>query len=731
MRSIRHLRDASEKRDMPFRNPDIQAGTFSENVFNDAKSAPSRTPGRVFAAVSKCIDVAAGTPERAFAAFAAYAVFLGCIQVGTIGLSLASVQISQRVAVGIVLLSFLVALFYGYLYRKTCPSNPSMRRETFPLSRGGAVIALFIAAFYCCLWFFAYVKPDLSPDGNVYHIPTIHLWAQKGYVHWIKPDYSSWSNTIESFMNGYPKGVELISYVLVTATGASGLVNSCNLVYLLLAVLGIIYLARALDASPYVAVAAGMLYVLVPVNVMQSPTTLTDSGYASTVVAVAAATCYSYASLRAGLFPWAGVPAVACSMGLACGAKGSGPIAVAVGIAVVLCGAALALVRPLGNRSTGSSATSGPEHTEAPTTLTYSRIGIIWKAPLFIFLVGTLGLATGGYWQVRNFRLKGSPIFPVGVTIAGKEVFPGVSVAQALSEEHNTPEELRPLSPPQRLLHTWLQGRSEWPGSLRGTESRLGGIGYLWLVGCVPSVLFLLVDSLISFIRRWRNREPTARTIMSIFVALPCFTALLFALTPMRWWARYTLWIYALGLPCFAVVATRALRSRSVFRYAVGFWAAACLGLATFEGVYSLSWMATRTYRGLRDWPDFAAAPGRAIRTLTWHDPVGYLFPPLSGTMIDEILNSTEAVALPYWKITKKGFIGQLCQPIGARRVYFLDHGLCQDQEKLRRFLQDRNIRYVIWDYTFPFPKALENLSSDISHIPHYFRVATIPRVLT
>ncbi len=135
---------------------------------------------------------------------------------------------------------------------------------------------------YLILWAAATVSPDLSFDGNAYHIPAISMWDMRGYIFWVNTNY------LEPLINGYPKGVELIAYILVKAFSNS-IINAVNLVFLPLGVLGIAFLARSLGTGRLLSLCAGAAFLLIPVNINQSTTTYVDSAFASCAAGLIAA----------------------------------------------------------------------------------------------------------------------------------------------------------------------------------------------------------------------------------------------------------------------------------------------------------------------------------------------------------------------------------------------------------------------------------------------------------
>ncbi|MDP8276792.1 MAG: hypothetical protein RAO92_10390, partial [Candidatus Euphemobacter frigidus] len=154
-------------------------------------------------------------------------------------------------------------------------------RSPLPSLIFGVVIVL-----YLLLWMTAYALPDTGFDGLWYHNPTMHFWASKGYVHWIDGGDGDWSNLINRRFNGWPKGVELMGFIMVRATGLSRLLNAFNLPFLLVGMYSILCLSRLFGAAWSLSLLAGALFVFVPVNIVLSLTTLIDPAVASCYIAL-------------------------------------------------------------------------------------------------------------------------------------------------------------------------------------------------------------------------------------------------------------------------------------------------------------------------------------------------------------------------------------------------------------------------------------------------------------
>ena len=180
--------------------------------------------------------------------------FLFSLQVLTIGLSLIQVRITPGLARGILAASLAASLVPFFLAYQGLPDFKAwslrFRRWQVPFLAFLGVAALT----YLVLWACASIMPDLSWDGNAYHIPTLSMWDARGYIHWINTTY------LEGIINGYPKGAELVSYLLVKAFGNS-IINTVNLAFLPLGVLGIALIARSLGARRLLSLCSGAAFL--------------------------------------------------------------------------------------------------------------------------------------------------------------------------------------------------------------------------------------------------------------------------------------------------------------------------------------------------------------------------------------------------------------------------------------------------------------------------------------
>ena len=401
--------------------------------------------------------------------------FHAAVQVLTIGASLLAIPIGRPIAIGILTTSAVLGwLAWRSRTRQassSCTSGCAAQEFESPGFLPWMILSV-AALTYVVLLGYSIVGHDTTCDGSSYHIPTIHAYLTDQRVCWIEEPFVD-----AKYMNGYPKGAELFAMILVQAFHPV-LLDTANVLFLPLGFLGVAYLARSMGASSSLSLLAGTAWLLLPVNVCQAGTTYVDSSYASCVVAYVA---ILFSVMRGtkilqvseGLSRWMPAVILGCALGLAIGMKSSG---IAIG-ALGIVGSTVFWVLTMARNQHGR----------------WTRHILVLTG--FFGIVMATGAAVGGYWYLRNWVMKGSPLYPVGVVVAGHRLFPGLSL-EAIGLGAMTPRAIRDLPTWKALLITWLQIGSpgeRWPRSIMFVDSRLGGLGYLWIVGCVPATCWFLV----------------------------------------------------------------------------------------------------------------------------------------------------------------------------------------------------------------------------------------------
>jgi hypothetical protein len=348
--------------------------------------------------------------------------------------------------------------------------------------------------------------PITAYDAIAYRLPVIAQWLDAGRIAWVSSD--------DPVRNGYPLGQEAVSAVIAAASGSLRFAGMTSYLYIAPAAVAIAWLAQVCEVRASLARAAAASFLLVPMLILNAPSGYADAAFASACVCLfcSVALCSAGRS-SVGPSPWllfvAGM-AAAHVLSL----KGTGlPFVVLV--------VGLWSVRALYQRRGLSLAASG---------------------------AFSLAAAPGLFWALRNVVHTGNPLWPIRVSFGGKVLLAGVgSAEQILDVAANTPAQLASHAPFTRVLLTWLQ----WRGPALDFDYRFSGLGYAWLLLAVPALLALLF-------RLWREPALRARHAPIMFVLL--LTAACFALQPMAWWSRYTLWLWGAGALAIACQLEHARR---------------------------------------------------------------------------------------------------------------------------------------------------------------------------
>jgi len=580
------------------------------------------------------------------AAFAGVSVFLATVQISLLTLGAMSVR-TGRVMCWVVFLvaAALAAVFSQQVARedwkaeKGVPSHTSRPDIAGRSLRFAITIAIAVAlVIFVGEWLLAALRAPIAYDSLCYHVPAIHGWVRAGRICWVP--------ATNDLVNASPTGVETFSFFVYHLLGTDLLVDASNLWYMPLGALGLYLIASALGATGVWRWLAGALFFAIPVNIIKGPTCYVDVGFACAVIGVIAVTCvllHKPGPVRlGGMILWG------CNAGLMLGGKGTGaPFLVIATVALFWVGILRRKKQDLKQ----------------------------WTLLMCAALV--VALAVGGYWYVRNWLVTGDPVYPVGVSVGRWVIFPGEAASDfvvhwgAYVGGHAPDHKLLTAWPESvAFVATWLQ--------LRGpTDCVFGGIGYFWLAGALPGVCWVWLST------RRRLNPASRRSLLLVTVMVLA----MFAAQPARWWARLTVWVYALGLPCFVLGFQDLIRHRgSAGRRVTG----AILGLGLtalvlIEGATVLS-NERRAYLVFRN----------VTNSSTWgvRPSLRIYFNHLTGTMFDEVVRDKSLArnALTGYSALLAGF---LCTPIGQRDIEILPETItARDLQRLRH----KGTRWVLWE---------------------------------
>jgi hypothetical protein len=600
------------------------------------------------------------------AALIFFVLLLGTIQALAVALSLGGVRLNQLIAIFILAAATALAFIVSRSFEQGTPKVSS--RAVLSLFSPLQFRLLLITALtlFGALGLLSCLTQDLSYDGNSYHIPIMNEWATSGYIQDADPAFDN-----SQFMNGYPKGAETVTFVVVQALNGK-LVNSLNLLYAPLGFFGIALLCQLFGASPRDSLVFGAAYLIVPANAIQYSSTYVDAAFGSAAIALLALLASNLVVKRESWFVQALV--IGCAIGNVIAIKGSGLLMVIVCLASFLAWAMMA--------------SRGVE----------KRLTVLLLLTCFSLVIAT---AAGGYWYIKDYVRHGSPLYPMGLTVAGHTVWPGQTTAETLNESRNTPREIHAMNPLQQLAVSWTTPLRSKPWSypwsdnpLVEVDTRLGGLGIFWILGCVPAVL-----TCVYALMRRKVRHPQQRAIY-YFLATAVFLA--FIGMPMNWWARYTVWVFALGMPSVWLVLRAMHDSRSGVRRVARLWVAACFSLLILRAGMILLVVCIRPIAEIK--PVEHRIPRIVFRS---QRPLLPLFPEMRSPLLAEILNTQTAVGVGPRDLGlyTETIYGQLALPIGRRNLVPVTADATEAD--VDRIHSSEHVKYILWLTSMQVPAAL------------------------
>jgi hypothetical protein len=389
----------------------------------------------------------------------------------------------------------------------------------------------------------AVLLPVVAYDAIGYRLPTIASWLDRGRIAWVDTD--------DPVRNGYPLGQEAISAVVAAATGTLRFAGATSLILVAAGALAIPWAAASLGVRRSLARAAGALFALCPMVILNAPSGYVDAAFAGALVTlISTATVLRTAGDRDLSLAVTAVTAITTGMAaaLVLALKGNGLGFVAI-VAIALASSPTLRKRAQGRRALG--------------------------------LAAVIALP-GAFWALRDVVHTGNPLWPVRIALGGHVLLPGVaSMADILDVSHNTPGALDAFPGPLRTLITWL----EPTGPARDFDDRAGGLGYAWPFAAVPAI------GVATFRAVRRGASPFERRLGGLLLV----TAACFVLQPLKWWSRYTLWLWGAGALSLAVLGERLAQSERRALLSGGLALISALSMA--EGAYAAArangaWMA-------------------------------------------------------------------------------------------------------------------------------------------
>jgi hypothetical protein len=410
----------------------------------------------------------------------------------------------------------------------SAPLRAWPRAITMALSATGAL------AFVLPL-LLAVLLPVVAYDALAYRLPVIAQWLDAGRIAWVATD--------DPVRNGYPMGQEAVSAVIAAATGSMRWAGATSFSFVASGALAIWVVAEACGVRRELARAAAAVFVLAPMMILNAPSGYVDAAFAGASVALfCTAALLAQAARPEALLLAATGMAAAHVLAL----KGTG-------IAFV----GLAALGVVGTRMWRFRGASEPRSVVSAARSVGAALA--WAAP-------------GAYWCARDLVHTGNPLWPIRVKVAGHTLLRGIgTLDQILDTAHNTPAAFVALGTAERVLRSWMQ----WSGPAVDFDDRMAGLGWAWPLLAVPAIALFAS-------RRARGQQ--ARAPIAFVLML---TAVCFALQPMSWWPRYTLWVWGGGALAMAAAAEHAAATGRQALLAVCLAAATALCVA--EGAVAVT----------------------------------------------------------------------------------------------------------------------------------------------
>lgn len=268
-------------------------------------------------------------------------------------------------------------------------------------------------------------------DATAYHVPVAITWFRIGLPHdpsllQVIGDAQHPAGLESTAM--FPMTMSLFDLLAIAAAGVRFTAIS-QAPFALMAAAFVGGIARELGAARVDRRLASLAFLATPIIAFQAITPYADLFVACWFLA---ATYHLLVFLRARPADLSALPLIGLSLGLIVGAKYSAvPYAAMMGGLVVL----VLLLRYFSNRppvnvSVADSklvlAASPPQHRPG--------LSIRWGIRAIGLLLITSLLVTS-FWYVRSWVVVGSPTYPVRVSVAGKQLFPGIQVGGVYPEK--------------------------------------------------------------------------------------------------------------------------------------------------------------------------------------------------------------------------------------------------------------------------------------------------------
>lgn len=372
-------------------------------------------------------------------------------------------------------------------------------------------LILLVISLLFAVWiiFIGLIFPVIDWDGNSYHMTFIGNVMQN--QHFLDVP------TSRTWLTGYPKGGEFMQMWSVIITKNDFAADLAQMPFLVLGIYSLYQIGVALGASKRNARFCALLFLFLPTVANQLKTTYVDVMLSSLFFA-------SLAMLIRKKLTTLDFVLVGVIFSLLISIKPTGLLFVAVVLPLLF------------------------------WNLHKNKVGQKWVSnyvkPLLVIAGPT---AFGLYWYVKNLVEYDTPIYPFGVKVFGKSIFPGQTFQEFAANA------VQSTSLPDGYLHriwfVWTE-QNDWFGCLYNYDTNYAGLGPIWFVLLLPATI---AAAYIAFKKK-----------MVLFGAIYAATLVLFAIYPSNYYPRYTMFVAVVGIVGLAIVLTYTRRSTSTFTKVMG-----------------------------------------------------------------------------------------------------------------------------------------------------------------
>jgi len=368
----------------------------------------------------------------------------------------------------------------------------------------------------CGLMFIGYLFPSYTWDSLSYHLPIVGNIMQAGAILENSANFQ-----IDTFINIFPKNVELFFLWNVIFLKNSSIIDLSQLFFAIVGILTTYSIALKLEITKKSAICAAFLFFFTPIVILQINTNYIDIAVSVLLLVVINFLLYESPYFNKGSSPEEQqvmrkypVCLAGISAGILLGSKGSGPLFVIIISTVIIVQECIKQRRQIYARDSAGKSN-------------IIRCSII---PYLIYFFLPL-ILLGSYWFIKNWVLYGSPVYPMEIAVFNIIIFKGIYKKML----DPVPALIENSSYFTRLFHVWME-RVEF----YLYDSRLSGLGPLWAILFLPSLVFAFMYSAIKKRYNW------------LFISL--LLMLIFAVHPRNWNSRYIIFMVALGAVSYGFV---------------------------------------------------------------------------------------------------------------------------------------------------------------------------------